>query len=76
MRILAGLKETNMAQVLLADEMHMDMMDWVQEFAAKFRLVYNEHPEIKQAIDSGKLDPALIKHVAEMLHQPGIQPNV
>lgn len=70
MRIFAGLKETNMVQVLVADEMHMDLMEWVTEFAAKFRLIYNEQPEIKQAIDTGKIDQALIKQVSTLLQQP------
>lgn len=70
MRIFAGLKETNMVQVLVADEMKMDLMEWVTEFAAKFRLVYNEQPDIKQAIDTGNIGPELIKKVTTLLQQP------
>jgi len=71
--VLAGLKETNMIQVLVADEMHMELLQWVTEFAAKFRYLYEHKPDVKQAIDAGQMDPELVKRLAQMLQQPGIK---
>jgi len=69
MRIYAGLRETNMIQFMLSDQMHMDFIDWAEEYGQRFRNIYEENAEIKQAIDSGKINPTLIAQIEMMLHQ-------
>ena len=67
MRILAGLRETNMIQFMLAEQMGKDFLDWAEEFGQRFRDVYESEPDIKQAVDSGKLDKSLLDRVQEMI---------
>jgi hypothetical protein len=66
-RITAGLRETNMIQFLLAEQMGKDFIDWAEEFGQRFRELYDEDQELKQAIDSGKFDRPLLDHVQELL---------
>ena len=66
-KILAGIRETNAIQVLLADEMKMDLLDWIQQFAHKFRSIYESNQEIKNEIDTGHLDSRLVKQLSGLL---------
>lgn len=67
MKILAWLRETNMVQFLLAEQMGKDFLDWAEEFGQKFRHLYEASPEIKEAVDSGRHDPEFVSKLSQQL---------
>lgn len=70
MRIFASLKGTNMIQVRVANFMKMDLMEWIIQYGAPFRSLYQNNETIRRAVDSEVINDSLVKEIATLLQNP------